>query len=121
MGTAIVIVILIILLVPAVKSTLKHMRGQGDCCGGGDDTSEKVKRQRLDKVIANKKMDIEGMTCDHCKRRVENALNSIDGVSARVSLGKHEAVIKLGEEVSDEMLRQAVEAQGYKVVSITAI
>lgn len=121
MGTAFVIVILLILLIPAVKSTLKHMRGQGDCCGGGGDTDEKVKKQRLDKVVANKKMDIEGMTCDHCKRRVENALNSIDGVNAKVSLGKQEAMVKLGKEVPDETLREAVESQGYKVVSITAI
>lgn len=121
MGTAIVIIVLIIILVPAVNSTLKHMKGQGDCCGGGGDTTEKVKKQKLDTVIANKRMDIEGMTCDHCKKRVENSLNLIDGVNARVSLGKHEAVIKLGKDVSDETLREAVEAQGYKVVSITAI
>ena len=31
-----------------------------------------------------KNMIIKGMTCPHCNVRVENALNSVDGVKARV-------------------------------------
>ena len=31
-----------------------------------------------------KMLTIKGMTCPHCNVRVENALNSVDGVKARV-------------------------------------
>ena len=33
-----------------------------------------------------KTLEISGMTCPHCYVRVENALNSVNGVSARVNV-----------------------------------
>ena len=32
--TLLIVVILIIVLIPAITSTWKHMKGEGDCCGG---------------------------------------------------------------------------------------
>ena len=59
------------------------------------------------------------MMCIHCTGRVEEALNKIDGVSAKVSLddgGK--AVVTLSGSVSDEMLKAAVTDAGYEVTAI---
>ena len=36
--------------------------------------------------MTEKTMKIEGMSCGHCSARVEQALNAIDGVSAKVNL-----------------------------------
>ena len=68
----------------------------------------------MKKVIA-----IEGMSCQHCKMHVEQALNAIDGVSAKVDLKKNEAVVDLSKDVSDQALKDAVDGAGYKAVSVT--
>lgn len=66
----------------------------------------------------NKLMKIEGMSCMHCQKRVESALNAIEGVSAAVSLENHSAAITLSKEVSDDILTKAVSDAGYDVVGI---
>ena len=59
---------------------------------------------------------IEGMSCAHCSARVENALNAIEGVKAKVELKKKRAVVET--EIDDAVLKKAVEDAGYTVVSI---
>lgn len=65
-----------------------------------------------------KVINIEGMSCSHCASRVEKALNEIEGVSAKVNLGKKQAVVKLSADVSDQALLDAVANAGYKPVTI---
>ena len=66
-----------------------------------------------------KTMKIEGMMCPHCEARVKKTLEAIEGVeSAEVSHVSGTAVVTLSAPVADDTLRQAVEAQEYKVLSI---
>ena len=66
-----------------------------------------------------KTMIIEGMMCGHCEARVKKCLEAIDGVEeAVVSHESKSAVVSMSSEVADDVLRQAVEAQDYKVVEI---
>ncbi len=60
-------------------------------------------------------LDIEGMTCTACARRVEKGLNSVDGVSAYVDFATEKAHLTLTKEISQDSLRQAVHDAGYKV------
>lgn len=69
-------------------------------------------------VKNTKTMKINGMTCGHCVKRVSEALNAIEGVSAKVSLAAKSAEITLSAEVTDEALAQAVKAAGYEVSEI---
>ena len=70
-------------------------------------------------IKMEKTMTIEGMMCAHCEKNVKNALEAIDGVSsADVSHEKGEALVHLSSEVSDEVLKKAVEEKDYKVMSI---
>ena len=108
--------IVIALVVFCGFKSLKHFRGEGDCCGGSSVSAEKKK---LDgKVIGKKTMKIEGMHCKNCSARVQSQLNKIDGVSAEVSLKKNTAVIQFDREVEDTLLIDAVEKIGYKVISL---
>lgn len=66
-----------------------------------------------------KKMVIEGMSCGHCQKRVEDALNKIDGVMAAVNLEQKTAKVTLTKEVPESALKSAVEDAGYEVVSIS--
>ena len=64
-----------------------------------------------------KTLKIEGMMCAHCEARVKKSLEEIDGVkSAEVSHEKGTAEIRLSKDVSDDILKKAVEDQGYKVI-----
>lgn len=63
-------------------------------------------------------MTIDGMTCSNCSRRVENALNSLDGVWAKVDLGERKADVRLKQAPDNDALRHAVQDVGYTVLSI---
>ena len=67
----------------------------------------------------NSEILIEGMSCGHCSARVEKALNSIDGVSAEVNLDAKTAYIKLNNNISNDILKNAIEDAGYTVISIS--
>ena len=113
----IITVLLVVILFFAVKNSIPHFKGEGACCGGGS-KGKKLKPQKLEHVTAQKKMRIEGMMCDNCALRIHNALNSIDGVNAKVIRSKDMAVIRLGREMDDAILIKAVSDLGYTVKEI---
>lgn len=79
-----------------------------------DITIEKEQEPTMEKT-----MKIEGMMCTHCEARVKKALEALDAVSqAQVSHTDGTAVVTLTGEISDQELKQAVEAQDYPVTAI---
>ena len=60
-------------------------------------------------------LDIEGMTCTACARRVEKTLNKVDGVTAYVDFASEKAHLQFAGQIELEELKQAVESAGYKV------
>jgi len=70
-------------------------------------------------INMQKTMKIEGMSCGHCSARVEQALNAIPGVSAKVNLEAKSAAVTLNAPVEDKALRDAVTNAGYEVTSIS--
>ena len=66
-----------------------------------------------------KTLRIEGMMCGHCEATVKKALEAVAGVeSADVSHTAGTAVVTLSGDVADSVLKAAVEAKDYKVVSV---
>ncbi|MGN0333840.1 MAG: heavy metal translocating P-type ATPase [Lachnospiraceae bacterium] len=66
-----------------------------------------------------KTMKIEGMMCGHCEARVKKTLEALPGVEeAIVSHEAGTAIVKMSSEVTDDILKSAVEAQDYPVVEI---
>ncbi len=64
--------------------------------------------------IMKKTITIQGMSCMHCKMRVENALKAVSGVeSASVDLKKGNAVVTVVANVADATLLKAVSDAGY--------
>lgn len=116
MADVIIIVILVILIIVGISSTIKHLKGEGGCCGGS--SSVKVKRKKLKQVVKQRTVIIEGMTCEHCKARVESRLNELDGVSAKVNLKRKTAVVSMEKDVQDEVIKKAIENVGYEVIEI---
>ena len=84
----------------------------------GKDKKIKIKKKEEEKSMT-KTMKIEGMMCGHCEARVKKTLEAIEGVTeAAVSHETGTAVVTLSEEVPSEVLKDAVEAQDYKVLSV---
>lgn len=66
-----------------------------------------------------KKLVIEGMSCGHCVKHVQEALEKLDGVqSVRVSLEGKTAILELSYEVDEEKIKAVVEEIGYDVTQI---
>ena len=58
-----------------------------------------------------KTLNVEGMMCGHCEARVKKALEALDAVDeAVVSHTDGTAVVTLNAEVSDDLLKETVEA-----------
>lgn len=114
MGTAIVSGILLICCFIGVRSTVKRIAH--GCCGGGSDA---VKRKKpADTNISHYpyiyNVKVEGMTCSSCKKRVENALNAVEGVYATVHLRKKIAEIYSKKKLDQEEVFHAIAGAGYQ-------
>jgi copper chaperone len=65
-----------------------------------------------------KKINIEGMSCGHCVKHVNNALTEVEGVkSVDVNLEGKYALIE-AEGVTNEAIKFVIEDAGYEVVGI---
>ena len=77
------------------------------------------KQNESEEKSMTKTMNIEGMMCGHCEARVKKALEALDAVSeAAVSHESGTAVVTLSSDISDEKLKETVEAEDYKVTFI---
>lgn len=115
MENVIIVGIIIIVVAVGIRYTIKHFKGESSCCGGSSVT---VKKKRLKNVIVKKTILIKGMTCEHCKNRIERVLNDMDGVAGIVKLSKQQALVSMEREVSDAELQAVIEKAGYEVEQI---
>ncbi|MCM1148897.1 MAG: heavy metal translocating P-type ATPase [Butyricicoccus sp.] len=79
-----------------------------------------IRKQNKEDTVMEKTMKIEGMMCGHCEARVKKALEALPEVEqAEVSHAEGTAVVTLKAELSNDALKAAVEAQDYKVLSVS--
>ena len=117
MQDAINVLIIVLLVAFGVKESIKHMRGEGGCCGG---SSSKPKKKRLHgKEVHRYNIRVEGMHCKHCVNAVTNAINEIEGASAKVSLKKKCAIVRCDREVTIGQIISQIEKRGYSAFKIT--
>lgn len=90
------------------------LREKGGCCGGGSALVKKEKK-KLHKIIAQKTFIIEGMTCDHCKNRVEKCINDMNGVAAKVNLKKKEAIVSFEKMLTKNKFKQRLKKLDIKL------
>ena len=110
--------ILVIVMLVALRGSIKHFKGEGGYCGGGSSTINAPDKKLSGSVIKTKVFKIDGMHCENCTNRVKRTINRMDGVSAKLNLKKKQAVIQYEKEVDDEILIKEIEGLGYKVVSV---
>ena len=112
MLAVIIVAVVAVLMVTGIISLRKRVTK--GCCDTGDDN--KVVREKTDENINDypysREVHIDGMNCDNCVKRVENAYAE-KGCYAKVSLKKKKAVVYMKKELSDEMLTAIPVRIGY--------
>ena len=75
---------------------------------------EKIKKEG---VNMKKIVIIEGMMCDHCKKRIEKEFNKLeDVVNAKVDLEKKSLTLESKNEISDEKIKEIIKNLDYKFI-----
>ena len=105
--------------------------GKAACCSGSCsscdacdmqkalDASYRSRVEKIEKFPIHRTIDVDGMTCEKCIFKVVRALEKVDGVTiAAASLEKQSAQVGLKEDISDDILREAINKAGYKAGAI---
>ena len=78
-----------------------------------------ITEKRKGVIQMEKTLNIEGMVCMNCVKHVDKALREVQGVqNVTVSLENKSAQVQLGQEVTDAVLKAAIEDAGYEVTGI---
>lgn len=127
-GVGLIVLVFAIVLVIAVRAALRHFKGEGGCCGGGGGAEPPpAPDKQIGAVVDEVELVLDGLHCMKCVARVKAALEAIPGVAAEVTLepqnqltpGYGLAIVSMDRDIPDDDLRKAVEAQGFRVVSVS--
>ena len=120
MNTVSIIITMIIAVIAifGLVHYIKKLKKGGDCCPEHEEATKSVKVKDRDKshYPYEAKLAIDGMSCGNCVRNVENALNSLEGTWASVSLEDNQATVLLKSPPDIEKLSKAVSDAGYCVL-----
>ena len=122
--TIIIYIIAAVLIIYGVYYTVQKFRGKAksSCCGTPevkavrkvDDTDESHYPFRY-------MLTVDGMKCSGCASNVENSLDNMDGVWAKVSLGCREARVLAKKEYTKEDFDEALSKTSYKIADFKAL
>ena len=122
--TIIIYIIAAVLIIYRVYYTVQKFRGKAksSCCGTPevkavrkvDDTDESHYPFRY-------MLTVDGMKCSGCASNVENSLDNMDGVWAKVSLGRREARVLAKKEYTKEDFDEALSKTSYKIADFKAL
>ena len=113
--TSILFVLLTAAVAVGIWYTIRHFRGEGGCCGGG---GYRPRKKKLSHVMGEKTFRVEGMHCEHCKVRVEEAVNDIHGAAGRADWKKGLLTVLYSQPVDDGQIKQRVEKAGYRITGV---
>lgn len=120
MTVNIILILLIVLLAAGgIVSLIKRFNGESCCSGGPSEVKVQVqdKNKKNYKYTAN--LCIEGMKCKNCALRIQNKLNSLNGVWAKVNFKNKTAQLLLKQNNFQATIQNTIEAAGYSVNSYT--
>ena len=117
------IVIIAIVAVLCVYGVMKFKKNvSSGCCGTGDDEKKvRVKDKDKSNYPYCAKLTVEGMTCNHCREKVENTLNSEEGCWATVDLDSKTATVRMKKEIPQEEFERVIRHAGYTLTGMEAV
>ena len=116
------------------KAYRSFFKSEAACCSescsscGGDcsmqkalDEGYRARVEKIERFPIHKTIDVDGMTCEKCIFKVVRALEKVDGVKlAAASLEQQSARVGLKENISDDVLREAIRKAGYTAGAVSA-
>ena len=119
-GTIAVITILIIVVVFAVFGLIKRIKYGSSCCGEKDSLPAKVKVKDKNKrnYPYSYVLDVDGMHCSGCVRKIENEFNSHEGMWAKASVEKKEVSLLSKAPIDEKTAGMIVSKAGFTMLSI---
>ena len=122
--TIIIYIIAAVLIIYGVYYTVQKFRGKAksSCCG----TTEVKAVRKVDDTDESHypfryMLTVDGMKCSGCASNVENSLDNMDGVWAKVSLGRREARVLAKKEYTKEDFDEALSKTSYKIADFKAL
>lgn len=107
----VIFIIVVLLLILAVKGSVRHFKGEGSCCSSSSGSSSEHKK--LADVIETKDFIIDGMHCGACASRVEKALNGISGVAVTsIDWKSGKTQLAFSRKISGQLLEKVVRDAG---------
>ena len=102
---AVAFIVFVILVIRSYKKKLAS-----GCCGASDESVKKNKVTDKDKshYPYEKTLVVDGMVCKNCSARVENALNSLEGVWANADVSSGRVTVRMKNEIEDKVLKKTV-------------
>lgn len=120
--TILIVAVIAVLVIAGLKETIKHAKGEGACCGGGNTASDEEPTVILSgKIVTRMNIYIDGMHCMNCKNSVTRSLQKLDQVSAKVDLKKNMAYVESTRNVGDDEITFAIERLDFNVTRIEHI
>lgn len=120
--TILIVAVIAVLVIAGLKETIKHAKGEGACCGGGNTASDEEPTVILSgKIVTMMNIYIDGMHCMNCKNSVTRSLQKLDQVSAKVDLKKNMAYVESTRNVGDDEITFAIERLDFNVTRIEHI
>lgn len=120
--TILIVAVIAVLVIAGLKETIKHAKGEGACCGGGNTASDEESTVILSgKIVTRMNVYIDGMHCMNCKNSVTRSLQKLDQVSAKVDLKKNMAYVESTRNVGDDEITFAIERLDFNVTRIEHI
>lgn len=120
--TILIVAVIAVLVIVGLKETIKHAKGEGACCGGGNIASDEEPTVILSgKIVTRMNVYIDGMHCMNCKNSVTRSLQKLDQVSAKVDLKKNMAYVESTRNVGDDEITFAIERLDFNVTRIEHI
>lgn len=121
MSTVIICLILILIGIYSIKSYSKKL--SHGCCGGESEPVKSIRPSDKNKKHYSycKKVEINGMTCQNCKKRIENIFNQKENYYMDIHLNKNTGFLYTKELVSDTEIKNTIQSLGYQVIGIEEI
>ena len=120
MGTIIVILILAVIIICAILSIRKRIKYGSACCGSHDAAPKKIRVNDKNKshYPYTYTLTVDGMHCSNCARRVENALNSKEGLWASVKLENNTVLLRSKNLIEWDELSTVISKAGYTLIKL---
>ncbi len=103
---------------------MKKERTEGSSCCGTPETKEarvRVADRNKSHYPYTYLLSIDGMMCDNCAARVENALNRCEGTWAKVDLSEKEALVRPKERREKEDFSEALKGTSYTLLKVSEV